>query len=394
MLDYTFTEEQEKFRKIIRDFAYNELAPKASYFDKNAEFPYEQLEKMVQLKKKLGYGKENPLDLISLGIGVEEVGRIDFNCTLLFLYAFGALRYFFKDAPEDIKQKYPDFFYSGEQIVGLCMTEPKSGGSDIASLATTAIPDGDDYIINGAKTSITNMTAADMFYFFAKTPVKEDLWGITGFLIEAEAPGLSMKVYDDLGNRGNPRGTLTFNNVRVPKENIIGQLHRGLTSILSYLNINKAFIGLMSLGAAQQSLDETIEYVKKREAYNLPIAMFEGVSFPIVEAATLIEAARLLCYKVLWLEEKGLSNAKEGAMVKWWVPKLCADIIWDCIVLHGHIGYSTELPLERRFRDVLGWQIGDATPQIQKLIVAREIFGKEYDFTRLTRRIKRENTKK
>ncbi len=393
MLDYTFTEEQEKFRKLIRDFALTELAPKASYYDKNAEFPYEQLQKMIQLRKKLGYGKENTLDLISLGIGVEEVGRADFNCTLLFLYAFGTLKYFFKDASEEVKQKYPEFFYSGEQIVGLCMTEPKSGGSDIGSLTTTAIPDGDDYIINGVKTSITNMTATDMFYIFAKTPVKEGLWGITGFLVDAESPGLSMKVYDDLGNRGNPRGTLTLNNVRVPKENMIGQLHRGLTSILNYLNINKAFIGLMCLGAAQQSLDETIEYVKNREAYNLPIAMFEGVSFPIVEAATFIEAARLLCYKVLWLEEKGLRNAKEGAMVKWWVPKLCSDIIWDCIVLHGHIGYSTELPLEKRFRDVLGWQIGDATPQIQKLIVAREIFGKEFDLTRYTRRLKRENTK-
>ena len=142
--------------------------------------------------------------------------------------------------------------------------------------------------------------------------------------------------------------------------------------------VNRAFIGLKCLGAAQQTLDETITYVKTREQFGKPISRFQGVAFPLAEAATLIEAARWLCYKILWKRERGEPCTAEGAMVKWWVPKISAEIIHECLLLHGHYGYTQELPIEQRLRDVLGWQIGDGTPQIQKLIISRQLLGRDF----------------
>ena len=147
--------------------------------------------------------------------------------------------------------------------------------------------------------------------------------------------------------------------------------------IRSYLDVNRAFIALKCLGAAVQTLDETIEYVGQRKQFGLPLAAFQGVAFPIAEAATLLEAARWLSYKILWLRQRGLPCDREGAMAKWWVPKISAEAIHECLLLHGHTGYTRDLPIEQRLRDVIGWQIGDGTPQVQKLILARRLLGKE-----------------
>jgi cyclohexanecarboxyl-CoA dehydrogenase len=147
--------------------------------------------------------------------------------------------------------------------------------------------------------------------------------------------------------------------------------------VRGYLDVNRAFIALKCLGAAEQTLDETIRYVTGRRQFGVPVATFQGVAFPIVEAATLLEAARWLAYKVLWLRQRGLPCDREGAMAKWWVPKIAAEVIHECLLLHGHYGYTRELPIEQRLRDVIGWQIGAGTPQIQKLILARRLLGTE-----------------
>lgn len=363
----------------MREFALKELAPKYSYWDKNYEYPHEQQMKMVELKRKMGL-EGKALDYVTLGIGIEEVARGDFNCSLPFLAAFG-IPALLKEASEELKRKWPELFYGGEKVIALCLTE-RDIGSDVGSISTTARKDGDYYILNGEKRSITSASAADVFIVWARTDLtSRGARGVSSFLVPKNTPGLSVIPHNTLGCRGNPHGTLILNNVRVHEDYMIGEEGRGLRWILEYFNLNSAFIGLMCLGAAEQSLDETIEYVKKRVAFELPIATYQGVAFPIVEAATLIEAARWLCYKILWMIDQGIPPPREARMAKWWVPEICANIIWECIVLHGHYGYSEELPLEQRFRDVLGWQIGDGTPQIQKLILARELLGRQFSPT-------------
>jgi cyclohexanecarboxyl-CoA dehydrogenase len=195
--------------------------------------------------------------------------------------------------------------------------------------------------------------------------------------VPRDTPGLSIEPYDDLGCRAVPRGILRLQNVEVPAGGIVGAPGAGFPMIRKFFDVNRAIIGLKCVGAALQTLDETIAYVKGRVQFGAPLATYQGVAFPIAEAATVLELARWQCYRVLWLRERGMPCATEGAMVKWWATKVAAEVIHECLLLHGHLGYTKRLPIEQRLRDVIGWQIGDGAPQIQKLIIARGLFGKE-----------------
>jgi cyclohexanecarboxyl-CoA dehydrogenase len=169
-----------------------------------------------------------------------------------------------------------------------------------------------------------------------------------------------------------------MSDARVPTACMVGSEGAAFKMIMKYFDINRAFIGLMCIGAAQQTLDETIEYTKEKRAFGMPISRYEAVAFALAEAATRLELGRLLCYKILWKKQAGLPCSMEAAMAKWWVPKTCVDIIHECLILHGHYGYTNEFPIEQRLRDVIGWQIGDGTPQIQKLIISRLLLGKDF----------------
>ena len=223
---------------------------------------------------------------------------------------------------------------------------------------------------------------------FARASEEEGWRGVRAFAIPRTAAGLAFEEFSDLGGRSIPRGILRMTDVRVPAED---QLWRGtpeeeaagggrsFRQTVQFFNTNKAYIGLMCIGATQQTLDEVIEYTKSREAFGRPIARFQGVAFPIAEAATYLEMGRLLCYKVLWMRQQDLDHMLEGAMVKWFVPRTSVHILNDCMVIRGHMGYTESLPIGQRLRDIAGWQIGDGTPQIQKLFISRRLFGREYE---------------
>tara|TARA_B100000315_G_C14254282_1_gene441169 strand:- start:4 stop:657 length:654 start_codon:yes stop_codon:yes gene_type:complete len=201
--------------------------------------------------------------------------------------------------------------------------------------------------------------------------------GISLFLFSRELPGVSISEFRDLGCRSIPRGQLFMEEVRIPKTSLIGPEGIGFKVFMGFLDFNRPLIGLKCLAVAQESLKETMEHVTTKEAFGKPLARFEGISFAIAEAATKIEAARWLCYRTLWLRDRGLPHTKESSMCKWWVPKVCDEIIHRCLLLHGHYGYTDELPLEQRLREVIGWQIGDGSAEIQKIIIARELMGRE-----------------
>lgn len=380
MVDFAFTEAQQELARTIRAFALRELAPHYAYWDRTGEFPFEQWRKMgaigitgLCLPEKYG-GQE--ADCVTTGIAAEEVARGDFNCgyALIENSINGQI---LLQAHETLQQKWLPGMARGDHITAIALTEPR-GGSDAAAMQMRAKRHGDEYILSGEKSGISMLMPADAVVVFAKTDPDAGARGVSAFLVPTDLPGINRTPLRDMGERAIQRGSLALDDVHVPREYLIGEEGQGFYLVMNAFDYSRVIIALMCIGAAEQSLDETIEYVKQREAFGRPLAKFEGVSFPIAEHATLLEAARWLCYRTLWLRDQGLPHSKEAAMVKWWGPKVAVDAIHDCLLLHGHYGYTQDLPLEQRLRDVIGLEIGDGTAQVSKIVIARELFGREF----------------
>jgi cyclohexanecarboxyl-CoA dehydrogenase len=380
-MDFALSEEQALLQRVVRDFARQELLPSYRLWDQSGEFPRQLWQRMGELGLT---GARVPhtydgseLDALSTGIAAEEVARGDFNLSYGVLMPALTGEVLTRFAGERVKREWLAPMARGEAVLGLALTEP-GAGSDAKMIDTRAVRDGDDYLISGEKSGISLAMAADALVLFAKTDPLAGARGVTAFLVRAAAPGVTRTPYQDMGSRAVARGGFFLDGVRVPADYRIGEEGRGFHSVMNAFDFSRFVIGLMCLGAAEQSLQETMQYVKSRHAFGQPLARFEGVSFPIAEHATLIEAARWLCYRGLWLRDQGQPHTKEAAMAKWWAPKVAVDCIHDCLLLHGQYGYTRELPLEQRLRDVIGLEIGDGTAQVQKIIVARELMGREY----------------
>ena len=232
-------------------------------------------------------------------------------------------------------------------------------------------------MITGEKSGISLGMVADAGIVFARTDPAKKAAGVTAFLVPLDLPGVARSPLRDMGSRAVGRAVLSFDHVRVPVSHRLGEEGTGFYEVMKGFDWNRVLIALVCLGAAQVSLEETMAYVKERKAFGRSLATFEGVSFPIAEAATYIEAARWLSYRALWLADRGQPYTKESAMLKWWVPRLAVETIHQCLLLHGHYGYTDELPLEQRLRDVVGLEIGDGTANVMKIVVARELMGRE-----------------
>jgi cyclohexanecarboxyl-CoA dehydrogenase len=212
---------------------------------------------------------------------------------------------------------------------------------------------------------------------FARTSAEEvRARGISAFLVPLDAPGVRRELFEDMGTAAVGRGFAHFEDVRIPENHLLGEEGKGFTQVMQGFDFSRALIGLQCIGPAQVSVEETWEYVTHREAFDQPLSKFQGVSFPLAEAETLLAAARLICYQTLWLKDNGMPHTAQAAMCKWWAPKVSTDIIQDCLLLHGQFGYKTDRPIQQRLRDVLGLQIGDGTAQIMKLIIARQRVGR------------------
>ena len=219
--------------------------------------------------------------------------------------------------------------------------------------------------------------AADAAIVFARTGADGRAKGVSAFVVPLDAPGVSRSALRDMGSHAVGRAVLSFDGVRIPGSHLIGAEGSGFQQVMRGFDYNRVAIALACLGIAQISLEETMRYVRERTTFGRPLARYEGVSFPIAEAATQLEAARLLCYRTLWLVDRGEAHTKDAAMVKWWAPKIARETIHQCLLLHGHYGYTDELPFEQRLRDVIGLEIGDGSAEIMKIIVARELMGRD-----------------
>ena len=378
-MDFAFTPEQDELARAVRTYARKELASRSAHWDATGEFPWGAWRGMGELGL-LGmripevYGGQET-DLLTMGIGMEEIGRGDFSCTYAIQLAGLAGEIVGKNGSEELKRRWLPGTARGETVVALALTEP-GAGSDAAHLDCRAERDGDGYAITGEKSGISLAMAAHAAIVFARSG-GSGARGVSAFLVPLDLPGVSRSPLRDLGSRCIGRAVLAFDHVRVPASHLLGGEGTGFHQVMQGFDYNRILIALGCLGAAQSSLEETMTYVKQRKAFGRPIAKFQGVSFPLAEAATHLEAARWLCYRGLWLADRGERYTKESAMVKWWAPRLAVDTIHECLLLHGHYGYTDELPFGQRMRDVIGLEIGDGAAQIMKMIVARELMGRE-----------------
>lgn len=378
MMDFSLTPEQRAFQETVRRFSAGKLAP--FYRQREIDGTISK-----QLRREMGdmgmIGVELPekfggmgLDCVTAGIAAEEVAKGDFNVSYVQLIAslMGALLMQHQD--EEVSRKIIGEMCTGETLVALGLTEPR-GGSDAAHLILKATKDGNGYILNGEKTSISLIGQADQIVLFARTSGTA-AHGVSAFLVPLDLPGISRTRFEDTGSAAVGRGSVFFDDVKIGADTLIGKEGEGFKLVMNGFDYSRALIGLQCLGAAAASLEETWKYVTERQAFGNPIAKYQGVTEPLAEAETLLTAARLLCYKTLWLRDQGEPHTAEAAMCKWWAPKTAFDIIHNCIIINGHFAYSKELPHQQRLRDVMGLQIGDGTPQIQKMIIAREKIGR------------------
>jgi cyclohexanecarboxyl-CoA dehydrogenase len=379
-MDLAFSPEQDELVRTLRQFARRELAPQSAHWDKTGEFPWEAWRRMGELgllglRVPEAYGGQSA-DFLTFGIAMEEIGRGDFSCTYGIQLAGLAGEILGRSGGEEIKARWLPPTASGLAVVALALTEP-GAGSDAANLACRAERDGDGYVITGEKSGISLGMAAQAAIVFARTDPAGRARGVTAFLVPLDLPGVSRSPLRDMGTRAIGRAVLAFDHVRVPASHRLGEEGTGFYQVMQGFDYNRIGIALACLGVAQQSVEETMGYVKERKAFGRALARFEGVSFPIAEAVTHLEACRWLCYRALWLADQGRPHTKESAMTKWWGPRLAVDTIHQCLLLHGHYGYTDELPFEQRMRDVIGLEIGDGASEVMKMVVARELMGRE-----------------
>ncbi|HEY7654975.1 MAG TPA: acyl-CoA dehydrogenase family protein [Methylomirabilota bacterium] len=379
-MDLAFSPEQEELARTLRQFARKELAPRSAQWDKTGEFPWEAWRRMGELgllglRVPAAHGGQEA-DFLTFGIAMEEIGRGDFSCTYAIQLAGLAGEILGRSAPAEIQARWLPPTARGEAVVALALTEP-GAGSDAANLACRAERDGSDYVITGEKSGISLGMAAQAAIVFARTDPAGRARGVTAFLVPLDLPGVSRSPLRDMGTRAIGRAVLAFDHVRVPASHRLGEEGTGFYQVMQGFDYNRIGIALACLGVAQQSIEETMAYVKERKAFGRALARFEGVSFAIAEAATHLEACRWLCYRALWLADQGRPHTKESAMTKWWGPRLAVETIHQCLLLHGHYGYTDELPFEQRMRDVIGLEIGDGAAEVMKMVVARELLGRE-----------------
>jgi cyclohexanecarboxyl-CoA dehydrogenase len=378
-MEFEYTPEQEELIRTLRGFARKELAPRSPHWDKTGQFDWDVWRQMgalglFGLRVPAEYGGQES-DLVTIGIATEEIARGDFGITSGLQLAGLAGDIIGTNGTDEVKSRWLPPMVRGDAIVALALTEP-GAGSDAANLACRAERSGDGYVITGEKSGITMGMAAHAAILFAKTDPAAKARGVTAFVVPLDLPGVARGPLRDLGARAIGRAVLAFDHVRVPGSHRLGAEGTGFHHVMQGFDYNRVIIALACLGAAQVSLEETIAYVQERRAFGRALARFEGVSFPIAEAATHLDAARWLCYRALWLADRGRPYTKEAAMTKWWAPKLAVETIHQCLLLHGHYGYTDELPFEQRLRDVIGLEIGDGTAEVMKIVIARELMGR------------------
>ncbi|MBB6625268.1 acyl-CoA dehydrogenase family protein [Clostridium gasigenes] len=378
---YKTSEQHEAFRRKIREFAESEVKPIAFMLDKESKFPKEAIEKLGEMgvlgtpypKKYGGIG----LDVLSYAIAVEELSRVD-GGTGVILSAHVSLGTYPIAAygTEEQKQKYMIPMAKGEKLGAFGLTE-QNAGSDAGGTETTAVLDGDYYILNGAKIFITNADEADVYVVFAVTTPDIGVRGISAFIIEKGWEGFTFgEHYEKLGIRSSATAELIFNDVKVPKENLLGKEGQGFKIAMATLDGGRIGIASQALGIAQGAYESALEYSKERIQFGQPICQQQSISFKLADMATKLAAARLLIYSAAELKENHEPYAKEAAMAKMYASDICLEVVNDALQIFGGSGYLKGMDVERAYRDAKICTIYEGTNEIQRVVIASHIIGR------------------
>jgi butyryl-CoA dehydrogenase len=377
-MNFKLSEEHEMIRKMVRDFARNEVAPTAAERDEEERFDMDLFKKMAELgltgipwpEEYGGIGS----DYLAYCIAVEELSRVCAS-TGVTLSAHTSLAGWpvYKFGTEEQKQKYLRPMAQGEKIGAYGLTEPGSG-SDAGGMKTTARLEGDHYVLNGSKIFITNGGIADTYIVFALTDPSQRQRGTSAFIVEADFEGFSVgKKEKKLGIRSSPTTEIVFEDCKVPKENMLGNEGDGFKIAMMTLDGGRNGIAAQAVGIAQGALDASVDYAKEREQFGKPIAANQGISFKIADMATSIEASRLLTYQAAWLESEGLPYGKESAMSKLMAGDTAMKVTMEAVQIFGGYGYTKDYPVERYMRDAKITQIYEGTQEIQRLVISRMV---------------------
>lgn len=374
------TEDLELLAETAEKFAQKYVAPGFLERDQSRVFDRDLVKKMGEMgfiapELPEQYGGQG-MGRLAAGIIHEAIAKADLSFSYINLLASLNGQILAEHGQPEVVEPWLKKLTAGEAIFSIALTEPR-GGSDAANLRLKIERDGDEYVINGEKTSISAADQADASVVFGRTGTHEDgAHGVTALLVPMNLPGISTTRFDCHGQRAIGRGSIFFDNVRVPVNHRLGNENKGFVQVMQGFDFSRALIGLQVLAVARVSLDEAWEYAAQREAFGQPLTAFQGVSHPLAEYETQVEAARLLCLQTLWLKDNHLPHTSEAGMCKWWGPKLAYDVIHQCLLTYGHAGYDRGV-MEQRMRDVLGFQIGDGTAQIMKTIIARHKAGRK-----------------
>ena len=378
-MDFSTTKTQQLFLQMIREFAEKEVKPLAAEIDDEERFPAETVEKMARLgimgipvpKEYGGAGGDNLLYTMA----VEELSRVCAT-TGVVVSAHTSLccAPIMEHGTEEQKRKYLPKLASGEWIGAFGLTEPNAG-TDASAQQTTAVREGDHYVLNGNKIFITNASAANVFIIMAMTDKSHGTRGISAFIVERDFPGFSVgKKEKKLGIRGSATCELIMENCIVPAENLLGKEGKGFSIAMKTLDGGRIGIASQALGIAQGAMDETVKYTKERKQFGKPIAKFQNTQFQMADLETRIQAARLLVRRAAWKKDRKEPYSADAAMAKLFAAETAMDMTTKAVQFHGGYGYTREYPVERMMRDAKITEIYEGTSEVQRMVIAGQLF--------------------
>ncbi len=382
-MDFNLTAEQRLLQETVRNFAQHDVAPLAAAIDREAAFPTENFKKMgamgllgITVPPDYGGGGGTYLDMM---IVAEELG-VACQATAL---AFGANATLFNDnvlrnGSEVLKHKYLPGACAGDLVAGLAMTEPDTG-SDVVSMQTQATRQGDGYVLDGTKIFITNAPIGDVFIVYAKTEPSRGAEGISAFVVEATFPGFRRgRAFEKMGWRGSPTGELVLDHCRIPEENLLGELNRGVAVLMSGLNSERLVMGALSVGLARGAYEFALQYAQDRRQFGQPLVAFQLIQDKLVAMAMHVEMARLLVYKGAALMDQGVRGREANLLAsyaKLFASEMCMTATTEAVQILGGYGFTKDFPVERMMRDAKIHTIGGGTSEIQKMIIMRQLLA-------------------
>jgi len=376
----TLTDEQREFRSVLRRFCEERIAPRAAEVDRTATYSWEnfadlQAMELTALSYPVEYGGSGA-SLVDQAIAAEELARVCVSTSLSFLISKLGMLPVINFGSDDLKQRYLPRVASGDSQCSYGLSEPDAG-SDVASMTTRAVRDGDDWVITGTKCWITNAGISDLYTVFARTSDDRHK-GITAFLVEAGWGVQVDKLEHKLGIKGSPTGVIRLDEVRVPDANRIGEVGQGFAIAMHTLDRSRPTIGAQAVGVAQGALDYAVGYLKERRTFGRPLADNQGLQWMVADAGMRVEAARALVYRACAMADDDDPHGElgvAGAMAKCFASDVAMQVTTDCVQFLGGYGYTEEFPVERMMRDAKITQIYEGTNQIQRMVIAKRLLG-------------------